>query len=286
MAQATFIVIIDLPDGTSLHYIYGKSRPILSPPSAPGRLNQLSGVTRRDGQGQILWSRSYRYESPHNTIGLTAILDSAGAAISNYEYAPNGDARVTEKAGGVERYEVVSKENFYFPELTFRYVTNPLGHTERMVYAHTPITNKLYDKTRPNRLIEVSSSGSDTVPAFQKSYGYQTNSQMEAMTSATDARGFATTLTPDILGRPVSITNAAGTADEQKTDIVWHPQWDKPTRVTVDSTATVPTAGLETNFAYEPNGALSSLSEKDLATGETRTTTIQNDGEGHVLAVN
>ncbi len=282
VTQEYMISKIDLPDGTFLNYFYASS----SFSGSAGRLNLLVGVTRTDAQNAILWSRTYRYDDPYNAIGLTAILDSSGNTISNYEYAINGDAQVTEKVGGVERYEVVSKEIVGDPNKTVRYVTNPLGRTERYLYDHTPQSSNSYDKTRPNRLVRIDGIETATVPAETKTFGYTTNLYMEAFTTSTDARGLVATLTPDTLGRPIKIVNATGTDEEQVTDIIWHPQFDKPTRVTVDKQATIPAQGLETNLSYETNGALNSVSEKDLSTGEVRTTTIVNDGEGRVLAVN
>jgi RHS repeat-associated protein len=282
VSQEYMISKIDLPDGTFLNYFYASS----SFSGSAGRLNLLVGVTRTDAQNAILWSRTYRYDDPNNAIGLTAILDSSGNTISNYEYAINGDARVTEKVGGVERYEVVSKEIVGDPNKTVRYVTNPLGRTERYLYDHTPSNGNTFDKSRPNRLVRVDGDATATVPADTKTFGYTTNLYLEAFNTSTDARGYTTAITPDSLGRPTKILNALGTPEEQKTEIVWHPQLDKPTRITVDKQATTPAQGLETNLGYEADGALNSVSEKDLSTGEVRTTTIVNDGEGRVLAVN
>lgn len=286
---------LNLPDGSYLEYEYddgiGKPNPLgiaAFSGGSGGSINWSYGATvysktrlrtvkRKSSNGTSLWSRKYLYENISFPFALTGIEDSANRRLTTYTYDAVGDVLSTESAGSADRHEFTQSQ----PNASrlLRTVKGPLGHIATYEF-EIPTTIKRYSGVK---LLSVKGDLNGSVAADELSYSYSGN----RISSITDRRGTATSYVNDpTLGRPTSVTEAAGNVAEQQTGIIWHPTWDLPVTEQRD--------GLRTDYAYDTQGRLVSTTATDTTThtlpyvtaGQARTTTYSWTAEGKLQQIN
>lgn len=265
---------LGLPDGTTLAYSYG-------PTDASGYLGRLETVQRLSDTDEILWGRTYLYEDEAFPKAITGILDQNDARLATYDYDETGRAILTERAGGVERYEVA-----YSPMTTdgsdeSRTVTNPLGLETEYVFSgySMPTEADPYAGMRPRRLLSVASAETVHVPAQSVFYNYDGQSLIQ---DQSDPNGNYATRVNDSAGRPSTMTNRGGV----ETALEWDLSLDLVTREIAPN--------LTTDYTYDAAGQLLSRTLTDTTTqtspyvteGQTRTTTYTWAGNGRLASVN
>ncbi|NHZ94023.1 hypothetical protein F2P45_34330, partial [Massilia sp. CCM 8733] len=82
-------------------------------------MDRLMGVHHLDRSGSELSWRAYHYEAPNDRFLLTGITDEHGKRFATYAYNGDGQAVLSEHAGGAQRY------TFAYPSRTSRIVTDP-----------------------------------------------------------------------------------------------------------------------------------------------------------------
>lgn len=255
---------IGLPDGTKLTYGYTKLF---------GRDDLLTSVQHTSGTGSVLWGRTYLYEDPRNRYWLTGTLDQNGARLSTYAYNGAGMVTLSERAGGVDRYQV-QHFNINNGE-SQRIVTNPLSHVETFRFVG--------GISRRQLLSQIDGAANGTVPARSRTLTYSSS----LLATEIDARGTSTKFINDTLNlRPNIITEAFGTPTARTTNISWHPTLDLPVEKS--------RPGLKINHIYDAQGRLISRSETDTTTHslpyptaqQVRTTSYIWDVNGRLLSLN
>jgi RHS repeat-associated protein len=211
--------------------------------------------------------RKYRYgnQSGESTNApslwwqlLTGVIDERGIRMSTYRYDAANRAISTELAGSVNRYQVA-----YPADPTQRTVTDPLGVVRTYTFAmsvNLPVLTGITGPVCPN-----------CGPA-SRTYDASGN-----ISSTTDWNGFRTNYTFDLsrnleTSRTEGLNGNGSVRPESRTiDTQWHATWRLPIKVTERNNAGV--ALRETEFAYDARGNLASRTLRDVASGQTRTTT-------------
>lgn len=194
---------IGLPDGSTLTYLYTP----LALYDAFESPDVLTKVEHRDAEDVLIDDVEYHHEDSDFPSFVTGITDARGIRAWNYSYDSDGRAEVSERAGGVDRYEVTYSAHDTNP--VDRTVTGPLGRDTVYHYSNKWTT----------RLVGIDGQSTSSCPA-----DYQTISYSSAgyISSTTDQEGRVTNYERDGRGRPTEITEAVGTADERTTAITWH----------------------------------------------------------------
>jgi RHS repeat-associated protein len=268
---------IGLPDGTLLSYTYDMAR--LG--TALGRDDRLASVRRLTSVGAQLWKRNYLYEDPRNQFLMTGITDQNDARLSTYTYNAAAQVALTERAGGIDRYRVTHEYDGYNARY-WRTVTNSLGRQERYTINIGTRT------TVPYPIMSIDGLASANVPADSVNYGYEGSPHERVFVNSTsDKRGLVTTLINDpVLGRPLSVTEAAWTSDARTTTRTWHP--------TLDLLTSEARTGLTTSYTYSPEGRMLTRTQTDTTThtlpystqNQVRTWTYTWTGTGKIASVN
>ena len=146
---------VTLPDGRALHYDYDASR-------------NLVAVRHPDGT-----ARRYHYEDDVWPNHLSGITDRTGIRVASWRYDEAGRGVMSERAGGVERVEMIHTSPASPGELGETAVTNSLG--ERSVYRWKTIG----DATSPS-LISSEGPGCATCPETGTTYRYTAAGQVAA----------------------------------------------------------------------------------------------------------
>lgn len=272
---------IQLPDSTKLVYTYDDT----SSATRVGRDDRLIRVSRQDAAGTELWAREYLYENTAFPYALTGILDQNGQRLSTYIYHDYGLAKSSERAGGVGKVEVdytFEADSTY--KTTYRAVTNALGRQEnytflRRYYAAPPAIT--------SALTRIDGLATDTVAADSQIYTHQVTGSFRLVKTATDRRGFVTSLTNETANlRPTAVQEAVGTSAARTSNIQWHASLDLPTRIDVP--------GLRTEMTYGATGELLTRTLTDTTThsapyataGQTRTETYTWGVGGRLASIN
>ncbi|UOD27739.1 RHS repeat protein [Massilia violaceinigra] len=185
-------------------------------------MDRLIGVRHLDRSGTELSSRAYHYEDPNDRFLLTGITDEHDKRFATYAYDVNGQAVLSEHAGGAQRY------TFAYPSRTSRIVTDPLGSSRNIAIA--------YDFNNKSQITAESQPAGAGCAASAKASTYTENGDVE---SRTDFNGNKTCFISDpIRGTelarmtglakdaacPASIDSAMP-AGARKTSTRWHPDW-------------------------------------------------------------
>ncbi len=224
--SAGLLSTVTTPDGRSIGYAY----------DASGRLCQVSYP---DGK-----TRSYLYENAAFPRALTGIVDEAGARLSTYAYDAQGRAVSTERAGGVDRYQVS------YPAAGTATVTDPLGISRTYTYSTTLGKLAVTGGSLPSATGEA-----DAAARVQDANGL--------IASETDFKGITRSTTWDAARRlPISVERAAGTPAAQTVTTQWHPTFSLPVLVTE--------AGRTTSWTYDEQGNALSSTLTDTASGKVQ----------------
>ncbi|MDQ1924314.1 DUF6531 domain-containing protein [Massilia pseudoviolaceinigra] len=184
-------------------------------------MDRLVGVHFLDRAGAEISSRAYHYEDATDRFLLTGITDEHGKRFATYAYNGDGQAVLTEHAGGAQRY------TFSYPSRTSRIVTDPLGSSRSIGIR--------YDLGKSRITAESQSAGAGCAASAKAT----TYSATGDVTSRTDFNGNKTCFISDPvrgtelarvtgLGKddacPASIDSAIPAA-ARKTSTRWHPDW-------------------------------------------------------------
>ena len=225
------------PNGIVHSYAYGDT------------IGNLISVTRGD-----YGTETYHYENTKYLGYLTGITDERGVRFATWSYNDDGLAISSEHAGGAEKATITYNAN------GTRTVTNALG--KETIYHITQTA------TGP-RVSQVEGEPSANCLAADTSYAYDAKGYVN---SITDAEGNVTSRSNDAKGRPLTITEGVGTAEERTTTYVWHGTFNKPTKIERSGL-------LKVEFTYDgTTGDLLTRTETDLTShtvpystnGETR----------------
>lgn len=206
-----------------------------------GSNNNLTQVTKPDTKTRI-----YHYENTSFVNALTGITDEMGVRISTWGYDAQGRANSSSHAGGVDDYGVTYNSNGTTT------VTNPLGKSTTYTYT---VINGL------RKITNVEQAASAHTPAATATYAYTSDGYLA---STTDFEGNVTNYTYDANGLETSRVEAVGTPEERTITTTWIPSLRLPDVITE--------AGKTTDYAYDADGRMSSVTVTDDNSGETRTT--------------
>jgi len=228
---------VQAPDGKNYKYAYDAKGNLIS-------------VTFPDGK-----KRQYLYERADFPNALTGIVDEAGRRATTYAYDSNGKAISTEKAGGVDKFNVT------YDNANASSATDALGR--KRSYTFFPQFGIL----KPIGVEGVCSDCEGKTLSYSSS-GF--------LASITDWNGNVTKFLRDDLGRETVRTEASGSAEEGKATTEWHPKFRLPTKITED--------GRVTSFTYDAKGNL--LSRTVTAGALSRTWKYTYNMAGQMLTEN
>ncbi|MCB1724724.1 MAG: RHS repeat protein [Gammaproteobacteria bacterium] len=203
--------------------------------------NNLTQVTKPDTNTRI-----YHYEDTAYLNALTGITNEDSVRIATWGYDSEGRVDSSEHAGGVDNYTVTYNSDGTVTE------TSPLG--KETIYTFTVINGV-------RKISKVDGQASTHCPAANMDYTYDANGYLA---SVTDWEGHVTNYTYDSSGLETSRTEAVGTAEERTISTTWVPSLRLPDVITE--------TGKTTDYAYDSDGRMTSVTVTDTNTSETRTT--------------
>lgn len=290
---------INLPDGTSLSYGYEEARLFnsqylyvsskwnntwgggTSPGGAKSVVGDLIPMARRltkverfSANDDLLDSVTYLHEDERYVRNVTGIVDHRGERVSTYAYDSAGRVTLTEGADGANAKAI---EYSTSGSSRIREVTNVYGKQETYIFAEFSYGQRDY------RLTTIASSATEDTESSSSTISYGSDTYIS---SSTDAEGRVVTTTRDARGRPISVTEASGTADARTTTIAWHASFNLP------ETIVGPRLTEERN--YDSQGRLESVTLTDTTSqtapystnGQSRTYTYTWDSNGRLLSEN
>ena len=258
---AGLLAQVNTPDGQHVSYAYDGN-------------DRLQQVTYPDSA-----TRSFHYENSSYPQALTGISTN-GTRLATYTYDTEGRAIETQHAGGVERYQVD------YLNSTIATVTDPLG------------TQRTYGYSTKSGKVAVTSASQPSGEGLPDASN-RVQEPDGLISSETDFQGAVTQYAWDTTRRlPLTITQAAGTADERVTTLQWHPSLRLPTLVTepgrsttssydskgnllsqtVTDTAAVPPVSRTWQWTYNPQGLVATATEPNGAV-----TSYQYNSAGNVI---
>lgn len=236
---------VTLPDRTLLRYTFEALEETEAIVSAPDHLVRVEHLAA--DATTVLESTTYHHENADYPNYVTGITDSRGVRIWNFAYDARGRAVWSAGSDGVDAYAVAYSPSGVSPP--WRDVTNPFGRTSRYRYNGTSFT----------RLVGIDGAATTNCAADTASIGYfSSGASAGYISSTTDQEGRVTTYVRDGRGRPTTITEATGTAQQRVTTIRWHAVFDVPLAVV--------RPGLTTTYTYNATGARTSLTQTDTTT--------------------
>lgn len=261
---------IGLPDGTWLKYSYEN---YLGPMYGRTLWDRMTSVARYappsgGGAPVLLESTSYHYEDSRFPMLLTGITDARGDRYATWTYDGSGRILTSQHAGVDDVTLAYTSPN---SSTRVRTVTNPLGRTS--TYTFTLSTGDWL-------LQSVAGQLTPGVPASTTSFTYAD----KLVATRTDEEGRITRYTRDALGLPTVVERADGTPEERISTYTWRS--DRQLDLAVEP-------GLTTDYAYDVDGLLSSVTQTDTTThtvpystnGDTRTWAYTYTAEGLVASV-
>ena len=206
-----------------------------------GTSNNLTQVTKPDTKTRI-----YHYEDTSFVNALTGITNEDSVRYATWGYDAQGRADSSEHAGGVDNFTLTYNADGTITE------TNPLG--KQTIYTYTVINGL-------RKITKVDGVASTHCPAANKEYTYTADGYLQ---SKTDWEGNVSDYTYDANGLETSRVEAVGTAEERTVTTTWDTSLRLPDVITE--------AGKTTDYAYDGDGRMTSVTVTDTATSETRTT--------------
>ncbi|MBI3867431.1 MAG: RHS repeat protein [Verrucomicrobia bacterium] len=246
--EGNLLHTVSTPGGLVVTYGYDSSG------VTPGVLDRLISVRYSTTPETGL---TYLYENDGLPFALTGIVDENGNRFTTWTYDSAGRAVSSEHAGGLERTSIA-----YNTDGT-RSVTNALGLVTVYTFASMQGAAKVKEMTR---------LATATTPESKMSFTYDGNGYLAGITNW---NGNVTSFVSDNRGQPLSIIEAAGTAQARATINTYDPVFHLPTRIV--------SPGKTTDFAYDSNGNLLQRTQTDTATGKTRRWAYTYDGFGRVV---
>ncbi len=251
-------------NGKSLAFTYNAGGKVASMVTPTGTFTyyydgngNLTTVTKPDTETRI-----YHYEDTNFINAMTGITDEKGVRFATYGYNAGGYAISSKHAGDVGEY------TFAYNTDGTTTVTNPLG--KDTIYTFQTIHGV-------RKIVNVEGQASTNCPAAGKSYVYDERGFTE---SKTDWLGNITTYERDNLGSVTSLTQALGDGAERTFDVTYITD----TRLT----DVVTEEGRTTDYNYDSDDRVTSVTVTDTNTSETRTINYSyysntTDGNGNTV---
>jgi RHS repeat-associated protein len=264
---------ISLPDGTFLKYSYDSiyAEGQLSVATWWDRLAQVEHLADLSGSGPAnqMNKTVYHYEDDRFSHLLTGITDARGERVATWSYDSRGRATSSSHGAGVDDFSFAYTEPS--TSVRIRTVTNPLGR--EAVYT--------FNRSGDDWLLQgIAGQVSANCPSSNSTYTHAN----KMIATITDEEGRVTKYVRNSAGLPLNITEAFGTADERTQTLTWRS--DRQLDLLV-------TPGLTTDYAYDAEGLLTSVTETDTTghgvpyatNGQTRTWTQTYTSEGLIASV-
>lgn len=267
------IASINLPGSYSVRYTYADSSGNTLTSASPAAF-RLQKVEYLDATGTVQDSKSYVYGNTSYPSFITGILDSAGNTRWQATYDDQGRATYSAGPGGAFAETITYDANAY--NFT-RTQTDALGR--KTIYNYQQANNS---GGYGALLMSIQGVASTYALATTTSYTY-TNDGNFFVASETDPEGRVTQYARNTVGDPTQITEAYGTASARTTGITWNSYFHLPTQIV--------RAGLTTNYGYDSQGRITSISQVDTTSqtvpystnGQTRTWTYTWGTSGSAL---
>lgn len=247
---------ITLPDNSSIKYGYGTIATIPSGNNVTPPTDRLITREHLSTSGQSVGTRTYHYEDTRFPIALTGITDERGIRAASWSYDANGRAIESKAANNQNRYTInYTDSNFS----AARIVTNPLGKQT---------TYHFFKQNEVLRLTDIDGATSPNCVATTRNIAYDSQGYVQ---SSTDEEGNVTRYQYDSQGRPLSVTEAFGTAETRTTTTIWHATLRLPISIT--------TPNLKTDFFYDNQNRLIQRTETDIT---AHTAPYQTNGQQRI----
>lgn len=201
----------------------------------------------------------YHYEDETNSINLTGKTDERGVRLATWAFIDGQAVSYT----GPNGHGSVSIE--YDDATKSRVITNAKGHKQTIRYTKTFRGIK--------KMTAAEGQGSSNCAPSNVNYVIENG----YVKQETEAEGQVKTYVRNAEGFPTRIMEAAGTPEERVTNIEWNEEFYQPSKITGPL--------LETSFTYDDDGNVTSIAEKDVASGQTRTTNMTYAGNGLVTRI-
>ena len=196
-------------------------------------------------------SQSYLYENSALPFALTGVIDEDGNRFTTWTYDSTGRG-LSSQHGPAGLVKIA-----YNDSDGSRTVTNALGQQE--VYRFTKLQGV-------PKVSEIDRAGTASTASATRRFTYDSNGYLA---SQTDWNGNAINYVNDVHGQPVSIVEAAGSAQARTTTIAYHATLHLPLKIVQP--------GLTTTFVYDASGNLLTLTQTD-----TTTTSVPYSTNGQV----
>lgn len=232
-------------------------------------------------------TRQYTYGvRPMFSRELTGIIDESGQTFASFAYDANGQANLTEHAGGAGRVSLTYADTYDFRTGTAT-VVDALNTTRTYTFSKVLGVARVATITQPaangvgtkQQTFTYDANGNLTKKkdfnGVQVCYAYDTTRNLET----TRVEGFATTITTC----PSSLATYTPTANTKQRRITttWHATQRLPLSITVVGAGG--TTLRQTTFTYDTNGDTLTRTVTDPATSSSRTWTWTYDSYGRVL---
>ncbi|WP_444994538.1 RHS repeat-associated core domain-containing protein [Aliikangiella sp. IMCC44359] len=244
------------PDNQAYHFEYDTHQnmtKIIYPDETPNDLTNNPSI-------------QFLFENATFPNHLTGKINERGVRLATWHYDDKGRAISSEHAVGIEKVELdYSVEN---QTQVKRHVNDTLKRD--LVYHYQTTT---VNDAQTQQLVQLEQLTCTDCVVGSWFYEYDSNGYVKKSTSP---KGIITTY--EYNGSlELKRTEAVGTAEERIITTDWYVDIRKPKTVTVDN--------LKTDYVYNTNHQLESMTQTDLTTNETRTVTYSYNSEGLVNAI-
>ncbi|MCW9001011.1 MAG: hypothetical protein OQK04_20030, partial [Kangiellaceae bacterium] len=248
---------ITTPDNSDYLFNYDAAKNLIKityPDNTPGDLADNPAV-------------QYLFENSQFPNHLTGKINEKGIRVATWHYDANGKAISSEHANGLEKVEL----DFSVEDQTKvkRYISST--KTNEVIYHYK---NTYVNAEHQKQLVSYEQLACTDCTVGSWNYGYDANGYLAKSTSPS---GVTTQFTHDANGFETQRITGVGTPDAQTIDTVWDTTKRQVTKTTKDN--------LKTEYFYNANSQLSSVTLTDLVSGETRTTTYTYNSDGLVETI-
>jgi YD repeat-containing protein len=235
------LIQVTHPNGQTTDFEYLDGR--ISRVTTPGG-SVSYGYDAKGNLTQVIYpdntSKQYRYEDPKYPNLLTGIIDEKGDLIATWSYDDLGRVTMNERAAGTERY------SFTYSRWGDTTTVTDIAGASRTYRSDIVNGRVIYNEVTGDRCDHC---GHDTDQ--KRSYD-----DKGRILNRTDWNGVTTTYERDATGLELSRTEAADTTEARTTTTEWHPQFNKPTRITEPNRIT--------EYTYDAAGRVLSKTERTL----------------------